>query len=95
MNAEEREAHVRAIARTCRGGLPPKIREKVNSLLDEGKDVAARTLDRASRPNCGYDFNETILAGDLDGEVHEYECPDCGVKGIYRAPLFDEEAEEE
>lgn len=39
---------------------------------------------------CGADFNALILAGPLDGEAHEYECPQCGVTGHYTAPLFPE-----
>ena len=39
-------------------------------------------------PGCGYDFNEVVIAGPLDGEEHDYKCPKCGVQGSYRPPLF-------
>lgn len=63
----------------------------------EGDGSSRDALIRALRAHsgdvgmpCGYDFNETILAGPLDGDVHDYVCPRCGVKGTYRAPLFTE-----
>lgn len=40
------------------------------------------------RPMCGYNFVRTILAGPWDGKDHEYTCPQCGVRGEYRAPLL-------
>ena len=39
--------------------------------------------------DCGYDFNDTIVAGPWDGKLHDYQCPRCGVAGSYRAPLFE------
>ncbi len=85
----EQEAIVRAVGHTCRGPLSDEDREEVNRLLAEGKAAEAREVDRTGRTRCGYDFNETILSNPLDGEEHEYECPDCGVTGRYIAPLFD------
>ena len=38
---------------------------------------------------CGYDFNDTVVAGPWDGELHNYQCPRCGVVGSYRSPLFE------
>lgn len=38
---------------------------------------------------CGYDFNETVLAGPFDGQEHGYICPKCGQTGTYIAPIFD------
>lgn len=37
---------------------------------------------------CGADFNDIILAGELDGKQHDYICPKCGQAGQYGAPLF-------
>jgi hypothetical protein len=50
--------------------------------------AAARLLNAASRPGCGYDFTETVLSNPLDGQERDYVCPRCGVTGSYRAPLF-------
>lgn len=39
------------------------------------------------RPACGSNFmRQLLLDRDFDGQVHEYQCPDCGVTGIYQAP---------
>jgi len=62
-----------------------------------GQDIAARVAedptaaaqaDAALRLGCGYDINQIILAGPLDGDVHPYACPQCGLPGTYRAPLW-------
>lgn len=86
---ESHEDVVKAISRRCRGSLPTDIREEINQLLAEGDNAKARLLDRANRAGCGYNFNLTILAGPLDGKVHDYKCPDCGIEGTYRAPWFE------
>ena len=86
----EQEAIVRAVGHTCRGLLSDEDREEVNKLLADGNTAEAQKVDRAGRAGCGYDFNETILSNPLDGEEHDYECPRCGLTGIYIAPLFDE-----
>jgi len=81
----ERESQV---SRRCRGPLKEGAREKINELMAKGtaEDTeAAKNLDAASRKRCGYDMNEVFLKGPLDGEDHEYTCPNCGVKGTYRA----------
>jgi hypothetical protein len=83
------EEIIRSVIRVCRGPLPLDIRKRVNNLLWEGKLEAARELDHSNRLGCGYDFNDTIVSGPLDGKEHDYECPMCGVKGTYRAPLFE------
>ncbi len=85
----EHEAQVRAVGHTCRGPLPDEDRAEVNNLLAAGDTVEAQKVDKAGRAGCGYDFNETILSNPLDGEEHDYECPRCGVTGVYRAPLFE------
>lgn len=86
----EIEEIVRSVGHTCRGPLPDDIRSDVIRLLAEGDAGEARRLDDAGRPGCGYDFNDTILSNPLDGQEHEYKCPDCGVTGSYRAPVFDD-----
>ena len=91
MRKKEKEAVVRGTAKTCRGPLPAKSRKLVNSLMASGDMEKARQVNDDDRPGCGYDFNDTIMSNPLDGEVHKYECPDCGVKGEYRAPIFTEE----
>ena len=80
-------AREKAVRRTCRGPLAKGAREKINQLLSGGKDEAARTLDESSRQRCGHDLNEIFLTGPLDGEIHKYKCPSCGVDGTYRAAL--------
>ena len=85
---------ITAIKRTCHGDLSPEIRAQVVEMLQEGKHDEARMFDVANRPGCGYNFNDTIIAGPLDGQVHNYTCPDCGVKGTYRAPWFDKPPED-
>lgn len=85
----EQEAQVRAVGHTCRGPLSDEDRTEVNKLLAAGNTVEARKVDKAGRAGCGYDFNNTILSNPLDGEEHEYECPACGLTGIYIAPLFE------
>ena len=84
----EQEAVVRAVGHICRGPLSDEDREEVNKLLAEGNTAEAQRVDKAGRAGCGYDFNETILSNPLDGEEHAYECPQCGLTGIYRAPVF-------
>lgn len=44
------------------------------------------SLVSAHAEDCGYDFNDTVVAGPWDGEEHDYKCPRCGVVGSYRAP---------
>jgi hypothetical protein len=82
----EREAQV---SRRCRGPLPEGVRKQINELMELGtaEDIeAAKNLDASSRTRCGYDMNIVFLIeGPLDGEEHEYTCPNCGVKGTYRA----------
>ncbi len=92
MTRDEAVAQVRAVARHCRGTLAPGSAKVVKALLSDGRIAEAEQADAAGRTRCGYDFNETILAGQLDGERHEYECPECGLTGFYWAPLFEIEA---
>jgi hypothetical protein len=47
---------------------------------------AAGALDAATRAGCGYDLNELILAGGLDGQAHEAPCPNCGRTVRWTAP---------
>lgn len=54
-----------------------------NLLQQTAKLITAHTED------CGYDFNDTVVAGPWDGKEHDYQCPHCGVEGGYRAPLFE------
>lgn len=84
----EIEATIRSVGHKCRGPLPADARAEVVRLLAEGNAEEARRLDDSNRLGCGYDFNETILGNPLDGTEREYACPDCGVTGIYRAPIF-------
>jgi len=41
----------------------------------------------SERAQCGYNFSHLVMTGPLDGLVHEYQCPRCGVTGEYQAPL--------
>ena len=60
-------------------------------LLTEGMLLEARAADAAARRGCGYDFNQIILLHHFDGQEHPYRCPQCGVEGTFRSPLFEEE----
>ena len=87
MNRQELLEMDRQVGRRCRGPLKEGAREQVNFLLGEGKNEEAMDLDASSRKRCNYDLNQIFLADDapLDGEEHDFECPQCGVKGKYRA----------
>lgn len=61
----------------------------IAQLLTLDEHDRAKFVDREFRIPCGHDFNDTILAGPLDGDEHAYECPRCGQQGTYIAPLFD------
>jgi hypothetical protein len=65
-------------------------RALIADALKLGDEAVAKQIDSETRRPCGYDFNETILAGPLDGQEHAYACPTCGVVGSYRAPMFPE-----
>lgn len=43
--------------------------------------------DVLGRP-CGYDYNEFVVAGPWDGQLHETTCPQCGTVDKYQAPVF-------
>jgi hypothetical protein len=86
VSREEAEAVIRAVGKTCRGALSPKALAAKNAALADADHDHAKTIDTVGRKPCGFDFNETILAGELDGQDHEYECPRCQVTGTYRAP---------
>lgn len=82
---------IRAIARVCRGPRRDGSEALLATLLLESKREEAAALDESLRLGCGRDFNDTIVAGPLDGQVHAYQCPGCAVIGVYRAPLYDVE----
>lgn len=63
--------------------------ESIAKLLEVKPGLALTRFERWFIVGCGYDFNQTILANPLDGEVYQYECPQCGTTGTYRAPLLD------
>ena len=76
-------------------------RADVNKLLHKGElddavyaDRVGRLawcLDELGQATCGYDFNDTVMSNPLDGSEYEYECPNCGVEGSYRAPWFEDD----
>lgn len=86
----EREKQV---GRHCRGQLKAGMRDKINALMEAGEHESAQDLNTLGRTPCGYDMNEIFLKGPLDGQMHEYKCPKCGVEGTYRAagPVADGE----
>jgi hypothetical protein len=91
------EAWVRSQPMLCVGPFkegydPDETRRRLNALRAQGKREEALALDRDSREGCGYDYSELVAKGPLDGEVHDYKCPQCGVEGTYRAPHFREDA---
>jgi hypothetical protein len=73
-----------------RGAGEPRhtVRELISELLAAGQLDEARALDEFSRIRCGRDFADTVLANPLDGRRYSYECPDCGLTGVYDAPTF-------
>lgn len=89
MNRAEAEAEIRSIDRRCRGALTTDAVIDRYEALKAGNLEAARAIDAAGRQGCGADFNNIIVAGPLDGELHAYECPACGLSGEYRAPLVE------
>jgi len=88
MTRTEAEAQIRQIPRRCRGALPEAERAKVADALRAGDLAAARLADAKGRPGCGHDFNDVVCAGPLDGKMHSYTCPDCGLSATYTAPLY-------
>lgn len=72
---------------------PADTRAKINALRNEGRDEDASVLSAAARDYCGYDLTEVFAKGPFDGELHEYECPRCGLVGEYRAAHFNEEGQ--
>jgi hypothetical protein len=92
---KDAEAYVRLVGRTCRGPKSEKHAAEIAQLLADGqKDEAAALDDRTRRHpktgayGCGQDFNDVIVAGPFDGQMHDYTCPSCGAKGRYGAPAF-------
>jgi hypothetical protein len=79
---------IRAIKRRCLGTIPGEARERVIELLQAGDDESAKRLNRAARSGCTADFNDIIAEGPWDGQEHDYQCPVCGQRGRYRAPVF-------
>lgn len=88
MKREQAIAEIRSVERRCRGPLAENIRSEVIQLLAKGDAETARKIDEANRRPCGYDFNEIVASGPWDGLEHDYECPECGSAGSYRAPWF-------
>jgi hypothetical protein len=41
------------------------------------------------RKGCGQDINDVILAGPLDGQIHEFNCPRCGIRSRYIPGVFE------
>jgi hypothetical protein len=59
------------------------------ALINAGYEREARLLDDLARVPCGADFGEeVVLKYPLDGRHREYQCPKCGVRGVYDAPLY-------
>lgn len=90
MTREQAIAEIRAIGRTCRGPMNPRVQQVVKALLEEGRTEEAKIADARGRKGCGADFNDVVCAGPFDGAVHRYRCPaGCGVEGTYRAPFYE------
>jgi hypothetical protein len=79
---------LRALATPASGEARRSPAELVAALLIAGHQREARLLDDALRVPCGADFADIVLANPLDGCEREYECPLCGVRGRYTAPLY-------
>lgn len=86
-------------------GLPKKMAEELEAgdpswrlpslLAMPGGQVLAWCIEtlrshQADLGNgCGRDFNDEICANPFDGEVRSYNCPNCGLSGTYRSPLYE------
>ena len=81
-------ADIRSIVRTCRGPLSPESAKIKNALLADGRLEEAAAENEAGRPGCGFDINDIICAGPLDGQSRVYVCPKCGNTGEYTPPLI-------
>jgi len=46
--------------------------------------VIKTTETETIREGCGFDMTEVIAAIPDDGDVYEYECPECGNTGTVR-----------
>lgn len=86
---EQAHTEIRGIARVCRGPLSEDAATVKDALLADGRLEEAAEEDKAGRAGCGADFNDIVCAGPLDGKLHPYECPKCGVTGEYRAPFYE------
>lgn len=41
------------------------------------------------RQGCGYDINNVILSQPLDGEIHSFTCPRCGIQAKFIPGVFE------
>ena len=82
-------ADLHAIARRCRGPLPPEDRAAVTALLHEGRVAEARARDAQHRAPCGYDVNALVAAFPFDGQSREVRCPACGTAISFQSPLYE------
>jgi DNA-directed RNA polymerase subunit RPC12/RpoP len=84
------EAQYRELNLRCRGPVKSEeTRVEVGRLLADGKREEAAQLDAQNRAGCGQDVGALILAGELDGEPKEVDCPRCGTTIRYTPPRVD------
>ncbi len=71
-------------------GGPGTPRELITRMVqDPAHHASARELDETMRSACGYDVNEIIAAGPLDGTKFSVECPQCKQTITGRHPFFE------
>lgn len=85
----EAERHIRLVGRRCRGPLEPDALDEVRRLLSEGRLETAVQVDRIGRRGCGYDVNDLICAGPLDGQSRTVPCPTCGNTITYTSARYE------
>jgi len=77
--------------RLCAGPLKSAAAGRhIEHLLELGRDDEAAAFSKTARVFCGQDLNPVFLKqGRFDGQFREYECPKCGVLGIFKLPKLE------
>lgn len=76
----EHEAHIRSIARSCRGPMTAEMKRVL---------PASVSFCRAGPGGSPADFNDVLVSNPFDGQEREHKCG-CGVVVTYRSPRFED-----